>query len=128
MATLCISGAALAKAGKNVSASLSAGTILISGAYIVDHWINQAEGFINVSTKKNWNNVYSTLDADKKYILEDTAACLAGMDCINWDMSGYTSRTEAETMLDYLRDRIGRNIGMLNKDQARTALEGTAGD
>ena len=101
MATLTLSGAVMFKAGTNAPSVTAA---QMSGAIL------QAEGYINSITKYNWVDAYATLSVDTKYILEDACSDLAAMYIINYDMSGYTSRSEAQTMLDILRDRASTAI------------------
>ena|SRR3990167_2966287 len=83
------------RAGANASATSNV------EAYINDY-MTQAESFINAATHKNWSDVYSTLNVDVKGILKKAASCLAAIDVINFDMSGFTSRAEAELMIKVL--------------------------
>jgi len=109
--TLTSSGAVLAKAGANVSAVMSA-----DPDQLIDTWINQAEGAISVATKKDWVAAYATATPTSvKSILDETASNLAAIYCINYDMSGYTSRGEAESMITVLRDGYLRNISILKQ-------------
>ena len=94
------------KVGANASATSN------TEAYIND-FMTQAESFINVATRYNWSDAYSGLNVDVKGILKEAASNLAAMYVIIYDMSGFTSRTEAETMLDVLRDGAERCIGLL---------------
>ena len=89
-----MSGAALFKAGANVSTSLT------EAQY--DYAILQAEGKICAETKFNWIDKYASLGADVKYILEEVCSNLAAIYLITYDMSGYTSRAEAQSMIDVL--------------------------
>jgi len=114
--TLALSGAVLFKAGANVS------TALTEADY--NYAILQAEGYINSITKYNWNDNYATLSADVKYILEDACSNLAAMYLIQYDMSGYTSRAEAQTMLDVLRDRASNAIKELKDVKVRDFVLG----
>ena len=94
------------KAGANASSTSNV------EAYIND-FMTQAESTINVATRKNWTDIYSSLNTDVKGILKETASSLAAMYVIIFDMSGFTSRSEAETMLDFLRDTGLRGISIL---------------
>ena len=76
--TLALSGAVLLKAGTNCSSNFKTTN---AEANIVP-LINQAEAFINVATKKNWIDIYSTLDADKKLILEEAVSVKIIIGCI----------------------------------------------
>ena len=101
--TLTTSGAALSKAGANATIS--------SAALII--WSNQAEATLSTITRKDWVADYANVTANFKNILSDVVSDMIAMNIVKWDMSGYTSRTEAETILDVLRDNIARNVEIL---------------
>ena len=87
----------------------------------------QAESLINVKTQYNWSDKFSapattTLNADVWYILSDAESNLVAMFMIQNDMSGYTSQSEAQTMLDVLRDAFNRDINLLKDDKYRTFM------
>lgn len=119
--TLCISGQALLKAGKNVSTDLSTGT---SAAAKVDQFINEAECYINSITKYNWIDAYGSLNADYKLLLQNICSNLAGMYCINYHMGSYTSRGEAETMLDVLWANVQQGLKRLEEEKIRDFVIG----
>lgn len=118
--TFCLSGACLLRAGANVSTYFTTG----AGASKIDSLINQAECGINVATRKNWIDVYSGLNADVKLILEEASAVSTAMAIVSYDMSGYTSRTEAETILDVLRDTYVRDVEILKDFKAQDFVTG----
>ena len=92
-------------------------------AYIND-FVSQAESTINVMTRYNWSDAYSGLSADVKKILSETASNLAAIYVINYDMGGYTSRTEAEDMINVLRDIALRNISILRDLKQQDFMNG----
>ena len=94
------------KCGANASATSKA------EAYC-NNYLFQAESFINAKSRFNYSDVYATLNADLKGILQDTATNLAAIYVISYDMSGYTSRIEAEDMVNILRDAALRNLQLL---------------
>jgi hypothetical protein len=94
------------KAGAKKSATSSA------EAY-TNSFIAQAESYINTACKFNFSDSYGALNADVKAILKEAASNIAAMYVISYDMSGFTSRAEAETMLDLLRDRADFCIELL---------------
>lgn len=94
------------KAGANASSTANV------EAYIND-FMTQAESFINTATTYNWSDAYATLNADVKGILKEIASNLAAMYVIQYDMSGFTSRSEAETMLDVLREGALRGLSII---------------
>ena len=75
--------------------------------------MTQAESVINVATRFNWSDAYAGLNADVKGILKEAASNLAAIYVISYDMSGFTSRIEAEDMINVLRDGFLRNLSLL---------------
>ena len=75
--------------------------------------MTQVESLINVSTTYNWSDAYATLNVDVRGILKEVATNLAAMYVIQYDMSGFSSRIEAETMLDVLREGALRGMSIL---------------
>lgn len=80
-----------------------------------DSIILDVEAVVNVVTRYDWStaDAATALNASVRGILIDTGACLAAIEGITWDMSGFTSRTEAEDMINVLRDTALRNIAIL---------------
>ena len=109
MATLCLSGAVLLKAGAGVSSNFTGG----NGEANLVPLINQAEAYVNVLTRYDWIGNWTSLDAQDKLLLEQAASDLAAIYAIQYDMSGYTNRLEAQTMLDVLRDRFVQAVDLL---------------
>ena len=97
------------KAGKNVNATF------IATAAALESIGYMAEAYVNTATNCNWCDLYGSLDADVKYLLVDAATNVAAIYFINYDLSGYSSRIEAETMMDVLRDRTQQDIEILQK-------------
>ena len=109
--TMCDSGAVKLKAGANVLSSITPTQY--------SQLINQAESFINTATRINYTDTYAALNADVQKVLEDAASSHAAVGAINYDMSGYTSRAEAQTMLDVNWARLMECIALL-KDKKHT--------
>lgn len=84
-------------------------------AYIND-FMTQAESFINVTTRYNWSDAYSTLNADVKGLLKLAASNIAAIYVINYDMSNFPSRTYGEDAINVLWDGANSAISLL-KDQ-----------
>jgi len=117
MVNLTTSGAAVVKAGANVSTSIPEGEGWV-------RWASQATAIINVESRRNWSDSYDTLNSDVKWILNDIASDLVAIRAINYDMSGYTSRGEAESMINILRDNALRNIQLITEDKHKDFIEG----
>jgi len=94
------------KAGANAS------SVSVAEAYTNDY-ISQAESFINAWTRTNYSDTYAALDADVKGLLKEAGSNLAAIYCIEYDMSGFTTRTEAESMITVLRDRAMSCLSIL---------------
>ena len=127
--TFAISGQVLVKAGSGVNKFLNdaattpvisgANIIQINGDFIVDQWINEAESTINVASRYNFIDNYTSLNSDVKLILREVATNLAAINAIQYDMSGYTSRVEAEDMINVLRDGALRGLSLLRDKKAQ---------
>lgn len=101
------------KAGANASA------VSVVAAY-VDDYMTQVESEINVATRYNWSDAYVGLDVDVKGILKEAASNLAAIYVIQYDMSGFSSRGEAESMITILRDAALRAISILREIKSQT--------
>src|SRR3990167_11469898 len=86
------------KAGANAS------TVSNTEAYI-NSYMTQVESYINAATHKNWSDAYSALNVDVKGILKECASDMAAIYVINYNMSGFKSRAEAELMINVLYQR-----------------------
>lgn len=112
--TLCDSGAVKLKAGYGVSPNITATQYT--------QMINQAEASICAETRTDVVAGYSGYDATKKKILEDAASSKAAINAINYDMSGYTSRVEAQTMLDVNSDNYFYAIKLLQDSATKSFI------
>ena len=70
-------------------------------AYI-NQFMTEAESLINATVRFNYSDVYSTLNVDVQGILKMAASAWAAVSVIRFDMSGFTSRQEALTMINSL--------------------------
>ena len=105
--TLCTSGAIVQKAGLNVNSTAAASGALLSA------FCDQAEGLICAETRWDFVGNYTSVNTQVKLALQDCCSSLAAIKLINYDMSGYTSRTEAQTMLDVLKDNAQTTLSNL---------------
>lgn len=115
---LCSSGAITRKAGASASAVATA-----SGALLAD-FCDQAEATLCGRTRFDWVTNYANVPTNFKPMLAEAVSDLAAMKVINFDMSNYTSREEAETMLDVLRDNSEIIIKHLQESKNREILGG----
>ena len=107
-----------AKAGINANATAKA-------VGETDKYVLQVEAMVNVLTRVNWSDIYSTLDDDVKQILLEITSNLCAIYVIQSDMSGYTSRIEAEDMINVLRDAALRDLSIVRDVKAQTAMKVT---
>ena len=114
MGIILTSAAVTLKAGAGVSDALT--ETKISGM------IMQAESTLCAATRHDWVADYAGISENTKYILEETAAGLAAIEAVKFDMSGYTSRLEAEDIINVLRDAVLRNISILRDVKTREFL------
>jgi hypothetical protein len=101
------------KAGDNVASS---------EAIMLAEFCNEAESQVCAITRKDWITDYASVKANFKPILADATSDLAAMKLISRDMSGYTSRAEAQTMLDVMRDNFVRCIENLKEEAIKEKM------
>ena len=107
----------IARAGTNVNA-----TSIAPAA--TDVYVLNVEAMINSLTRFNWSDAVTTgLNADVQGILTEASACLCAIYAIQWDMSGYTSRIEAEDMINVLRDKALFAISILRDKQVQKFIQ-----
>ncbi len=107
-----------AKAG--TSANATAKAIAATDVYVLD-----VEAMVNVLTRFNWSDaVTAGLNADVEGILRDVTSNLCAIYVIQWDMSGYSSRIEAEDMINILRDAALRGMSILRDKKAQDFING----
>lgn len=112
--TFTTSGSAIIYAGANYNTAQLSGSVLQGIS-------DDAEGFICVETRFDFLTNYASLNAAVKQALAAAANSYIGLVMVNYDMSGYTSRLEAENMLDVNFDRLTSMINVL-KDFKTTTL------
>lgn len=94
-----------------------------SSTFNVEAPINRAmaqiESEINIATRVNWSDLYSTLNTDTKKLLSLAASCGAAILIINYDVKNFPLGTrEAELRMNVLRDTYLRTINILKEKNA----------
>jgi len=108
----------IARAGTNANATAVA--VAATDVYVLN-----VESTINVMTRYNWTDAFTAgLNVDVQGILTETGACMCAIYVIQWDMSGFTSRGEAESMITILRDIVLRNLSILRDIKSQTFING----
>ena len=106
------------KAGAGASATSKA------EAYTND-FMTQVESQINAMCRYNFSDNYTSLNVDTKNILKEVASNLAAIYVIQYDFSGYSSRIEAEDMINVLRDAALRGMSILRDKKAQDFINGS---
>lgn len=106
----------LVKAGENYDTSITEARI--------NALCTQVEASINGMCRYNFSDAYSTLNADAKGILSEVASNLVAIYIISYNMAGYTSRTEAEDMINVLRDGALRGLSILRDKKVQDWITG----
>jgi len=104
-------------------AGAGASTTSKAEAYVNDY-MTQVESHINTVCRFNFSDAYASLNVDTKSILKEIASNLAAIYVIEYDMSGYTTRTEAENMINVLRDAALRGLAVLRDKKAQDFING----
>ena len=113
----CTTAEIARKAGAGASATS------VTADYTNDY-VAQAESLINSICRYNFSDNYGTLNVDVKPILKEVASNLSAIYVINYDMSGYTTRTEAEDMINVLRDGALRGLSILKDKKVQDFVNG----
>jgi len=104
------------KSGANVNIAFD--TTMMEAANL------RAESIINCVCKNNFSDSFATDNIDVKQILSDFCSSFVAIEAISYDMSGYTSRIEAEDMINVLRDGMLRSMSILRNQNVVTFING----
>ncbi len=105
-----------AKAGINANATSKA-------TAATDVYVLEVESMVNVLTRYNWSDAFAGLNADVKNILKEVTSNICAIYVIQSDMSGFTSRIEAEDMINVLRDAAFRGLSILRDKKAQEFMK-----
>lgn len=75
-------------------------TILANAGSEIDRYIEDAEGVVVGLTNIDWVTNYSSVQASIKKMLSTCVSAWAAKEIINYDMNGFTTVSEAITMLN----------------------------
>lgn len=106
-----------AKAGANANATAKA-------VAATDVYVLEVEALVNVLTRHNWSDAYAGLNADVKHILKEVSSNICAIYVIQWDMSDFTSRIEAEDMINVLLDAALRGLSILRDKKTQDFITG----
>ena len=97
-------------AGANVNSAIAASQAMIQ------IFSDNAEAYVNSACRYDFVAASSAIISGYPNIyriLSGTIGAIAAIDCISYDMSGYTGRGEAEDMINVLYDRKENGIEYL---------------
>jgi len=112
LGTLCTYQDVVNKAGAGANSTAKSVTN-------VSNYVKQAESVVNDRTRKDWTTLYSSLSSNKKYILNEIVSDFAAIKVIQYDMSGYTTRLEAVSMIEELRKDAEKLIQELKDEDVQ---------
>ncbi|TET75165.1 MAG: hypothetical protein E3J56_01065 [Candidatus Aminicenantes bacterium] len=90
----------------------------------INQWCAEIESEVNVLTGYNFSDNYATLNEDVKKILTLIESNYAGIHGIMFNMVGYTSRIEAEDMVNVLWASMQLNLDLLKDPSSVTFMRG----
>ena len=98
----------------------------VKGAGWFDVIILHVEATINSMTRYDWSvaDAASSLTSTARELLCVAGGSMAANIGIAWDMSGYTTRTEAENLININRDRYLMAIAALRDKKVETFIRG----
>lgn len=114
--TLCGRDDVEKKCGTNANSTASA------EAY-TNVYIKMAEGLVSAVARYDFVTNYASMSDIGKEILRDVTSSYAAIMVINYDMSGYTSRTEAQTMLDINWSIISENLNLIRDEKFKEFIK-----
>ena len=84
---------------------------------------DMAEGYLSALLKLNLGGTgFTDLDATTRYLITEWAARFAGINLITPNMAGYTSRVEAEDMINVHIYRMVQIEKLLTEEDTKTFL------
>tara|TARA_Y100000310_G_C20200096_1_gene586479 strand:+ start:124 stop:486 length:363 start_codon:yes stop_codon:yes gene_type:complete len=95
----------LVRAGENYDTSMTEARI--------NDLASQSESTINILTRYNWSDAYAGLNEDVKRILSAASAAYCAIYIVSFNMGGYSSRVEAEDIVNIQRDSFLRDLSIL---------------
>ena len=127
MTLFCTSGQAIFKAGHNVNEKFYSGCNMLKGGMAgdtINYLISGASSTILTLMRNEELGDYATLSANKKEIVNDVCSNMVGIQLVTYDMSGYSSRVEAEDIINVLRDAKLMGLSILRDKKAQDYING----
>lgn len=90
----------------------------------INQWCAESESYINCICRYNFSDAYAGLNADIKKILTEASSNIVAIYGIQYNMAGFTSRVEAEDMINILWARFNQCIKILSDQKSVTFMKG----
>jgi len=87
-------------------------------------WGLQAENYINILCRYNFSDNFGTLNVDVRNLLSEYVSRYVGISGIAYNMSGFTSRIEAEDMMNIHLYRMNKIEQILVDQKGVTYMQG----
>lgn len=114
---LTTSSAIIRKAG------YGANSTIVTNMAALGNWCDQAEAQFSALTRRDWLANSLAITTNFRSVIEDAVSDIAATKVILYDMAGYRSRLEAQTILDGLRDNYMRIIEALKEQNYKDVLK-----
>lgn len=91
---------------------------------MINDFCAQVESYINVVTRENWSDSYSTLNVDVRRILSEATSNLVGVYMINYNMKNHLGLSYAQFKISILMQRFTDCIYQLLDKKRETFIDG----
>ena len=120
MGTFATSLAVIAKSGAGTSSGILEGWKLTSE---FESWLAQAEATVSAMSRYDYVANSAAITTNKLPLLKEITANLAAIEAVKYSMGGYTSRTEAEDVINVLRDAALRGLNLIRDQKGTTFIK-----
>ncbi|RLC34452.1 MAG: hypothetical protein DRZ76_02660 [Candidatus Nealsonbacteria bacterium] len=119
MATIATSGSAIAKAGENIDTSITSGWTADSE---YEKWLEEGEAYICTLAEYDIVSNWASLNSTYKKLFTEYVSSYAAIQCIKYNMAGYSSRVEAEDMINILWARMNKIESIIKNSSKKDFL------
>ena len=91
---------------------------------IYDAWVLQAESHVNIVARNNYSDSYAALNVDVKYLMGDIVSSLVAVQAVSHDQSSYSSREEAENIINVQNENAKRGLSLLRGKENQRFIDG----
>lgn len=91
----------------------------------INQWSSEIESEVNISSNNNFSDIYATLNVDVKKVLTLIASNYVAIQGISFNMDAFTSRIEAEDMINVLWAIMQYNLNLLKDPSSVKFMTGS---